>query len=126
MADVYTKGLNRKGGVNNFRFENFKERVAQVDVDEGHRVMAEHEGAAMPLDGEAGSFLKDELYRCMELDISKPFIIFSKRLAPMCQSLAQVLHHRRDVTGVFVDTLTTKSSAVCWKSVLGLVGAFAK
>ena len=126
VPEIYTKGLNRKGGYNQFRFENFKERVAMVDVDEGHRVRAEYEFAAAPVDGDAGSFLKDELYRQMMLEISRPFVSFSRRIAPQCQTLALVLHHKHDLATGMAEVLKTNASAVCWRSVLALVGALGK
>ncbi len=126
MTDPYVKGLNRKGGGNLFRFENFKERVALVDVDEAHRVQGVHEaGADVELDP-SHSYFKEELYRLMELDISKAFIVCSRRIAPMCQSLPQVLHHKRDIVNLLVDTLTAPASTICWSSVLAVIGFLAK
>ena len=43
-----TKQLNRTGGANRFRFSNFAERIALVDVDVARSGRAEHEARALP------------------------------------------------------------------------------
>ena len=126
QADAYTKGLNRKGGANVFRFENFKERVAMVDVNDAHKIKADSELEALPSGGLSGSFFKDELYRYIELDISKPFLTCHRTIAPMAQTMAQVLHHRKDIVDVLVTTIADPTSKLCWRSVLALIAALAK
>ncbi len=126
QADAYTKGLNRKGGANVFRFENFKERVAMVDVNDAQKIKADTDLEVLPSDGLSGSFFKDELYRLIELDISKPFLTCHRAIAPMCQSMAQVLHHRKDIADILVTTIADEQSKLCWRSVLALFAALAK
>jgi hypothetical protein len=126
MAEQYSKGLNKHDTGNVFRFENFKQRVSQVDVHEAQKIKGDGELEALPSDGVGGSFFKDELYRLIELDISKPFTMCSRQLLPMCQSMALVVHNRAQIVQLLLGTITDASAMVCWRSALALCAALAK
>ncbi len=126
QADIYTKGLNRKGGDNVFRFDNFKDRVAMVDVNDAQKIKGEVDLEALPSGGLTGSFFKDELYRLIELDISKPFLAFHRSMSAKCQTMAQVLHHRKELVDLLLASLQDVQQALCWRSLLALVSALAK
>ncbi len=64
--------------------------------------------------------------RYIELDISKPFLAVQRTIAPLCQSMAQVVHHRQEVVDVLLGALKDPAASLCWQSVLGLLAAMAK
>ncbi|GAA5980986.1 hypothetical protein JCM10908_003941 [Rhodotorula pacifica] len=110
---------------NNFRFVAPSDRLAKMKVDlEGvrdRREMLEGEDDAEADD--MHTLFGHALQQSQLINLSLPFIRFSKRVEPHSRSLPLVLHHRRELIEVVCQYLAGPSSEVelCGESILDLL-----
>jgi len=119
------KGLNTKGGRKRYSF------ITPSDAAPRHAlrardVRASHEASAAPERGAAASFFCEELDRLRGLDVSSSFRSFSSTVAPLCRTLAQLLHHRDAVVGALAAALGGGAPPACWASLCALTGVLAR
>ena len=105
------KGLNpayiKHGGKDSdgkrFKFQNFAQRVALVDIDVHHRLTADDlsEWRRPEVAGDSADpsqpFVLTMLQRWEELNITAPFIAFKREMEPLCLSVPLILHRRSHV-----------------------------
>jgi hypothetical protein len=86
------KSLNKTGGKNRFRFRNFAERVADVDVNIAHQIRAKHELALRPDKGELSTFFEQTLNECRDIDLTRDFRSFCEDVISLSQNMALLVH----------------------------------
>ena len=110
---------------NNFRFVAPSDRLAKMKVDlEGvrdRREMLEGEDDAEADD--MHTLFGHALQQSQLINLSLPFIRFSKRVEPYSRSLPLVLHYRRELVEVICQTLSGPSNEVelCGETILEYV-----
>lgn len=93
-----------KGGTESTRnhvFKGFSQRIAQLKIEPVRR------GRSTILDDaelEATfSYFRDSFLEWKELNMSEAFTSFSRKVAPLCDSLPQVLHHSDRIFALLVE-----------------------
>ena len=93
-----------KGGTPSSRrhhFEGFSERIAKLKIEPVRR------GRSTILDdGELDasfSYFRDSFVEWRDLNISAAFTVFARQVAPLCDSLPQVLHHSDRILALLVE-----------------------
>jgi hypothetical protein len=101
------KVLNQSGGVNRIRFENFSKRLQQINTDVVHRIGRMHFSLSDEKDnnGNVTSYLEKELEQCKYTDISTDFQIFYHKLTPFVKSLAEVIHHLKQIVSIISNEI---------------------
>lgn len=93
-----------KGGTESTRnhtFKGFSQRIAQLKIEPVRR------GRSTILDDaeleSTFSYFRDAFLEWRELNLSENFTIFARRVASLCDSLPQVLHHSDRIMGLLVE-----------------------
>jgi U3 small nucleolar RNA-associated protein 20 len=93
-----------KGGTQStrkHRFEGFSQRIAKLKIEPVRR------GRNTIIDDaeleSTFSYFKDSFSEWRELNITENFAAFSRRVAPLCESLPQVLHHSDRIVELLVE-----------------------
>ena len=113
-----------KGGTEttkSHRFEPFSQRVARLKVDPIHRVRLPSFGEG---DGTSSHF-RSALEHWIELNLSQNFMIFSRQVNPLCESLAQILYHEERIMGLLVDYIG-KMDQLSMEPLLSLLAQLAR
>jgi U3 small nucleolar RNA-associated protein 20 len=97
-------GKVRKGGTPSTRkhyFEGFSERIAKLKIEPVRR------GRSTILDDAeldaSFSYFRDSFVEWRDLNISTAFTLFARQVAPLCDSLPQVLHHSDRIFALLVE-----------------------
>ena len=111
-----------KGGTEstrNHRFQSFNQRISKLKIDPVHR------SHRIDLDADtAASYFQTALNRWRNLNISEDFTDFVKIVAPMCESLPQILHYQKEIMGALVKFIE-KANALSLEPLLDLLASFA-
>jgi U3 small nucleolar RNA-associated protein 20 len=101
---VYKGAKKVKGGTESSRnhvFNPFSQRVALIKVEPVRR------GRSTILDDaeleSTFSYFRDALMEWRELNMSETFTVFARRVASLCDSLPQVLHHSDRIMDLLVE-----------------------
>ncbi|KAF1848335.1 uncharacterized protein K460DRAFT_308481 [Cucurbitaria berberidis CBS 394.84] len=93
-----------KGGTESTRnhvFKGFSQRIAQLKIEPVRR------GRSTILDDaeldSTFSYFRDSLLEWRELNMSEGFTMFARKVAPLCDSLPQVLHHSDRILALLVE-----------------------
>ena len=99
-----------KGGTEStksHRFKPFSQRVAELKVDPIHHVRRPSFGEDEE-DGTTSSHFRSALEHWSELNLSDNFAAFSRKVNPLCESLAQILYHEDKIMGLLVEYIGRK------------------
>ncbi|KAF2703128.1 HEAT repeat protein-like protein [Pleomassaria siparia CBS 279.74] len=114
-----------KGGTvhqRNHRFESFSHRIAKLKIEPIRR------GRSTIVDDAeldvAFSYFKDSLVEWRDLNTSAAFTTFARQVAPLCESLPQVLHHNDRILELLVQYIET-GDAWSAEPLLSLMAHFA-
>ncbi|KAI9926925.1 U3 snoRNP protein [Aspergillus wentii] len=114
-----------KGGTEttkNYRFEGFSQRVAKLKIDPIHRVRRPSFGE----DGDAtSSYFRSAFDHWAELNLSDNFSQFSRKISPLCESLAQILYHEEKIMNLLVEFIE-KRDQLSLEPLLSLLAQFAR
>ncbi|QDZ25515.1 U3 small nucleolar RNA-associated protein [Chloropicon primus] len=97
-------GMASSSSKNRFKFLNFKESLAKVDIDVYRSVKKVN---ANPKTGD--NFLHDALQEYRELCLHKAFLDVHSKVFPLCQSIAQVVYHKQLIFDTIADELVMES-----------------
>jgi U3 small nucleolar RNA-associated protein 20 len=104
------------------RFESFSHRVAKLKIDPVRR------GRSTFLDDAeldtSFSYFKTSLDEWRELNASEPFTAFSRQIAPLCESLPQIIHHSDRIAELLI-TYIEKGDTWSEEPLLSLMAHFA-
>lgn len=96
-----------KGGTastRNHTFQGFSQRIAQLKIEPVRR------GRSTIIDDaeleSTFSYFRDAFLEWRELNLSEAFTMFARRIAPLCDSLPQVLHHSDRIMELLVEFIT--------------------
>ncbi|KAL4867299.1 hypothetical protein BDV12DRAFT_122758 [Aspergillus spectabilis] len=107
---------------NQHRFETFSQRVTKLKIDPIHRVRRPSFGE----DGdETTSHFRSAFDHWTELNLSENFVIFSRRVNPLCESLPQILYHEEKIFNLLVEYID-KRDKVSIEPLLTLLAQFAR
>ncbi|KAL2870986.1 putative HEAT repeat protein (DRIM) [Aspergillus lucknowensis] len=104
------------------RFEGFSQRVSKLKIDPIHRVRR-------PSFGEEGdettSHFRSAFEHWSELNLSDNFVAFSRRVSPLCESLAQILYYEEKIFNLLVEYID-KRDRISIEPLLSLLAQFAR
>lgn len=104
------------------RFEPFSQRIAKLKIDPIHRVRR-------PSFGEEGdettSYFRSAFDHWTELNLSENFVQFSRKVHPLCESLAQILYHEEKIMGLLVEFIEKRDHNSI-EPLLSLLAQFAR
>lgn len=101
------------------RFESFNQRVAKLNIDPLRR-----SGDPDVDINDTTSYLQTGLTKWKDMNMSENFTNFVRQLAPVCDSLAHILHHHQDIM-TMLATYIEKRDALSLEPLLDLLGRFA-
>lgn len=114
-----------KGGTKstkNHTYEGFAQRIARLKIEPVRRgrntIIDDAE-----LDA-AFSYFKDALVEWRDINLSEVFTKFARRVAPLCESLPQVLHHDNRILSLLIEAIEKKDENSA-QPLLKLLEAFA-
>ncbi|ORY12603.1 U3 snoRNP protein Utp20 [Clohesyomyces aquaticus] len=106
----------------NHRFEPFSQRISKLKIEPIRR------GRSTILDDAeldtAFSHFKNSLTEWRELNLSENFAKFARQVAPLCESLPQILHHNSRILDLLVEYIE-KGDAYSAEPLLSLTAHFA-
>jgi U3 small nucleolar RNA-associated protein 20 len=114
-----------KGGTKsskNHTFESFAQRIARLKIEPVRRGRS-----AIIDDAEldaAFSYFKDALAEWRDINLSEIFSMFARRVAPLCDSLPQVLHHDERIFALLIENIE-KADKNSEEPLLKLLASFA-
>lgn len=84
-------------------FESFAQRIAKLKIEPVRR------GRSTIIDDAeldaTFSYFKDALAEWRDINLSETFSTFARRVAPLCDSLPQVLHHDERIFGLLIENI---------------------
>ncbi|KAL4434124.1 hypothetical protein ABPG75_000565 [Micractinium tetrahymenae] len=105
-----------------FKFQTFEQRVQNVEVDVYRSLGPKR---AEPLPG-CTSFFQEGLAKWRELCSAAHWLDAAAELAPLSQSLAQLLHHRDEIVGGVLLPRLRMEAALSLEPLLELIGTLAR
>ncbi|KKK22223.1 hypothetical protein AOCH_003964 [Aspergillus ochraceoroseus] len=121
-----TKSVKRpKSGTEttkNHRFESFSQRVTKLKIDPIHRVRRPSFGEE---GDETSSHFRSAFEHWAELNLSEKFVTFSRRVNPLCESLAQILYYEDKIMNLLVEFID-KRDRLSIEPLLSLLAQFAR
>ncbi|KAL2827143.1 armadillo-type protein [Aspergillus cavernicola] len=106
----------------NYRFEGFSQRVSKLKIDPIHRVRRPSFGEE---GDEASSHFRSAFEHWTELNLADNFVAFSRRVNPLCESLAQILYYEEKIFNLLVEYID-KRDKVSIEPLLTLLAQFAR
>lgn len=104
------------------RFEPFSKRIARISIDPLRTVRRyDHTDADITT---AESYFKTSLEQWNDLNTSEIFTSFSREVAPLCNSLTQILHFESDIVDLIVKYIERRD-ALSLEPLLSLLGHLA-
>ena len=104
------------------RFEPFSKRIARLKIDPIHRVVQEN--STYEDDTLSKSHFRASLEHWNEFNQSKNYTDFSRKVAALCESLPQLLHHVDEVAGLLLEHVGQRDP-LSLEALLDLVAQFA-
>lgn len=101
------------------RFESFNQRVAKLNIDPLRRTR-DHDVDI----NDTTSYLQTGLVQWKDMNLSENFTNLVRELAPLCDSLAHILHHHKNIM-TMLTTYIGKRDALSLEPLLDLLGRFA-
>src|SRR5271170_4142108 len=80
----------------NHRWESFTTKISKLSSLDPIRKVRHHDIDAEDL-STATSYLKTGLEKWQELNMSEPFVEFTRQILPMCDSLPQIIHFEEKI-----------------------------
>ncbi|PSC76593.1 small subunit processome component 20-like protein [Micractinium conductrix] len=108
--------------VKRFKYRTFAERVAHVDVDVYRSLGPKR---AEPLAG-CSSFFQEGLAKWKELNSAEHWLAAAAELAPLCQSLPQLVHHAGQIVHSVLLPRLRVAFALSLEPLLELTGTLAR
>jgi hypothetical protein len=101
-----SKAVNTTGGLNRIKFQSVSSQLQSVDVDVVHRTK-HMEGLNMdlndkPINQDKGCYFVNQLDTNRRLNITASYSRFFHEIAPMVQSLPELLYHQEAVVGLLI------------------------
>ncbi|KAJ2719960.1 U3 snoRNP protein [Coemansia sp. Benny D115] len=112
--------LNDTGGENRYRFKSFKQRADEIEINVARRV---EKHLDEPEDH--GSFFAECLKKQAELNLSRDYTEFHKRMSRFHHSLAQILYHKEEIISAIEEYLSVDRDLVI-ESMLDLTTSLAR
>lgn len=97
--------MGKRKETNTYKFQGFSERIANIKINVVHRIEQRSE---VPED--ADTFLSETLSKWNELNCTLHFQEFSGEVKPLVQSLAQLVHHEKEVISLLKKHLQVRDS----------------
>ncbi|KAJ1721435.1 U3 snoRNP protein [Coemansia erecta] len=113
--------LNTLGGTNTYRFKSFKQRADAIEINVARRLVRDFDE---PEDTE--SYFAESLTKQGELNCTRDYTEFHKRVRNYTQSLAQVLYHKDEIVTAIEEFLTMEHELVLVSLLDSLVTALAR
>ena len=88
------------------RFESFNHRIAKLNIDSVRR--ARHQNIDNRDLSSTASFFKAGLESWRDLNLSENFTAFAMEVAPLCDSLAHMLHYHQQIMDIVVRYIEKK------------------
>ncbi|KAJ1666786.1 U3 snoRNP protein [Coemansia sp. RSA 1813] len=107
MDNEAVKQLNTFGGEKTFRFKSFKQRVDDIEINVSRRIVRDFDEPE-----EHGSYFAEALKKWGELNCTKDFTEFTRRVHNYHQSLAQILYHKEEIVGALEEYLSLDHAMV--------------
>ncbi|KAJ1726255.1 U3 snoRNP protein, partial [Coemansia biformis] len=99
--------LNTLGGANRFSHKSFTQRAKEIEINAPRRIVRDFDEP-----DEHGSYFAEALQKWSELNCTRDYSAFMRRVSSYRQSLAQVLYHKEDIVSAIEDYLTTEHELV--------------
>ncbi len=101
-----SKAVNTSGGLNRIKFQSVSSQLQSVDIDVVHRTR-HMEGLDINLDDKAieqdkGCYFVNQLDSSRRINITASYSRFFHEVAPMVQSLPELLYHQEAVVGLLI------------------------
>lgn len=107
----------------NHRWESFSAKVSKLHSLDPLRKVRRHDLDAEDLESTT-SYFRNGLDKWADLDVSKWFILFKREVAPLCDSLAQILHFEGKIMDLLEKYISMQEKESL-ESLLDLMTAFA-
>ncbi|KAJ1898189.1 U3 snoRNP protein, partial [Coemansia sp. IMI 209127] len=120
MENGAVKQLNTFGGEKTFRFKSFKQRVDDIEINVSRRIVRDFDEPE-----EHGSYFDEALGKWSELNCTKDFTEFFRRVRNYHQSLAQILYHKEAIVDALEEYLSLDHAMVV-VAILDLVTTLAR
>ncbi|KAJ5585502.1 uncharacterized protein N7459_005302 [Penicillium hispanicum] len=113
---------NRTVTTKSHRFEPFSHRIAKLKIDPIHRVRRASFGED---EGETTSYFRSALDHWVDMNLSENFTNFTRRVNPLSESFAQILHHEEKIMGLLVEFIEKRDQHSI-EPLLSLLAQFAR
>ena len=104
------------------KFETFTKRIARLKIDPIHRV--QRVSITDDDDGMSTSHFRASLDHWSDLNLSRSYTEFARRITPLCENLPQVLHHRDKLFETLIEAVE-KRDYLSLEPLLSLTAHFA-
>ena len=104
------------------RFESFNQRVAKLNINPIHKTR--HTAEDLDGDDPTASYLKTDLDKWKDLNLSENFSSFVCEISPLCSTLPQVLHYQADIARILALYIG-KGDSLSLEPLLSLLACFA-
>ncbi|KAJ2851821.1 U3 snoRNP protein [Coemansia brasiliensis] len=115
-----TSQLNTMGGANTYRFKSFKQRADEIEINVSRRIIRDFDEPE-----EHGSYFAEGVRKWNELNCTKDYTEFLRRVTKYQQSLAQVLYHKDEIVEILEDYMSMDHELVV-EAILDLVTLLAR
>ncbi|KAK5009683.1 U3 snoRNP protein, partial [Cryomyces antarcticus] len=105
-----------------FRFESFSKRISKLTIDPIRR--ARRNEVNTDGDSEVSSYFKTAFEEWKDLNLSEQYTNFSREVAPLCESLTQVVYYQDRIMDILIGYIA-KQDANSLKPLLDLLAHFA-
>ena len=104
------------------RFEPFSQRIARLKIDPIRRPRGRNVDESDL--SSTTSYFRSSLEHWLDLNLSEDFDKFSKQVQPLCDSLAQIVHHEATIIDLLLEYIG-KATALSAEPLLDLISHFA-
>ncbi|KAL8727764.1 MAG: hypothetical protein Q9166_005819 [cf. Caloplaca sp. 2 TL-2023] len=114
-----------KGGTistRKYRFHSFSQRIAKLNINPIHKTRRPH--TEINDDDPTTSYLKTDLDRWKDLNLSENFSNVVREISPLCDSLPQVLHYHADIARILTEYVR-RGDSHSLEPLLSLLASFA-
>ncbi|KAJ1752902.1 U3 snoRNP protein [Coemansia sp. RSA 1821] len=114
-----TSQLNTTGGANTYRFKSFKQRADEIEINVSRRIIRDFDAP------EEDSYFAEGVKKWNELNCTKDYTEFLRRVTKYQRSLAQVLYHKNEIVEILQDYMSMDHELVV-EAILDLVTLLAR
>ncbi|KAJ2454355.1 U3 snoRNP protein [Coemansia sp. RSA 2336] len=114
-----TSQLNTTGGANTYRFKSFKQRADEIEINVSRRIVRDFD------EPEDESYFAEGIKKWNELNCTKDYTEFLRRITKYQRSLAQVLYHKNEIIQILEDYMSMDHELVV-EAILDLVTLLAR